>query len=87
MLFSFFLFVQTKKWSELDKLNKDQEVKFVNYMNGMYFPVYTVYCPYLYGFFCGHLKSIVTILVQYLKAGCLEIFCFPAFFYFFLYIN
>jgi hypothetical protein len=34
--------LQTKKWSELDKLSKDQEVKFVNYVNGIYFPAYTL---------------------------------------------
>ena len=44
ILFLFFFFIymllvfwQKRKWSELDKLNKDQEVKFVTYVNGMYF--------------------------------------------------
>ena len=27
---------QTKKLTELDEINKDQEVKFVNYVSGMY---------------------------------------------------
>lgn len=40
--FSLFLFLQTAKWSQLDKLSKDQEVKFVNCVNGMHFPVYTL---------------------------------------------
>jgi hypothetical protein len=35
--YSSFSFSQKKKWSELDKLNKNQELKFVNYVNGMYF--------------------------------------------------
>lgn len=28
---------QSKKWSELDNVNKDQEVKFMDYISGMYF--------------------------------------------------
>ena len=36
-IYMFLVFWQKRKWSELDKLNKDQEVKFVTYVNGMYF--------------------------------------------------
>ena len=51
--FSLLLLLQTEKWSELDKLCKDQEVKFVNCVNGMYFPVYNSPCigPFFMVFF------------------------------------
>lgn len=37
--------VQKKKFSELDNLNKEQELKFTTYVNGMYFlPTYQIKC-------------------------------------------
>jgi hypothetical protein len=46
--YSSFSFSQKKKWSELDKLNKNQELKFVNYVNGMYFLFFRFILSVLY---------------------------------------
>lgn len=66
-------FLQTKKWPELEKLGKDQEVKFVTYVNGIIFPsVLRVYYVYLYGFFfsfTSHLKCTGVIVLWYVAAG------------------
>lgn len=46
--FSFFWgggVLQKKKFGELDNLNKEQELKFTTYVNGMYFlPMYQIKC-------------------------------------------
>ena len=64
ILFLFFFFIymllvfwQKRKWSELDKLNKDQEVKFVTYVNGMYF----------FGFILSVFYLSLSLLVPILK--------------------
>ena len=68
ILFLFFFFIymllvfwQKRKWSELDKLNKDQEVKFVTYVNGMYFFGFILSAFYLslsLFFFGSNLKEL-----------------------------
>ena len=65
ILFLFFFFIymllvfwQKRKWSELDKLNKDQEVKFVTYVNGMYFFGFILSVFYLSLSFGSNLKEL-----------------------------
>ena len=78
ILFLFFFFIymllvfwQKRKWSELDKLNKDQEVKFVTYVNGMYFFgfILSVFYLSLFFFLVPILKNCFFFMIFFLVSN------------------